>query len=124
RFSFGRRFDPSMTESLTRGLAKRFWRRAISTPAVVGRLRASTAHVTHAFDNAAIDVMLSPVVSKTTPELGYLSPAVDFDTLIERLVEYVAFTPLANTSGQPAISLPDPDSSSLPIGVQLSARPG
>lgn len=123
KLSFGRGFDASQTEGFTRSLAQRFWRRSIATPAVIARLRASAARVSRAFDAQGIDTMLSPVVASTTPELGYLSPAVDFNALIDRLVGFVSFTPLANASGQPAISVPVA-SSPLPIGVQLSARHG
>lgn len=123
KLSFGRDFDASQIEGFTRSLAHRFWRQALTTPAVIARLRASATRVTRAFDSPGLDAMLSPVVASTTPELGYLSPAVDFDTLIDRLVGFVSFTPLANTSGQPAISVPVA-SSPLPIGVQFSGRHG
>src|SRR5699024_1473350 len=123
KLSFGRGFDASQTEGFTRSLAQRFWRRSIATPAVIARLRASAARVSRAFDAQGIDTKLSPVVASTTPELGYLSPAVDVNALIDRLVGFVSFTPLANASGQPAISVPVA-SSPLPIGVQLSARHG
>ena len=61
----------------------------------------------------------------TTPALGHLSPDVPFDTLFERLRQYVSFTPLANATGAPAISLPmshTPDK--LPVSVQFMGRHG
>ncbi|MCL2536181.1 MAG: amidase family protein, partial [Nocardiaceae bacterium] len=58
-------------------------------------------------------------------ELGYLSPALDFETLFERLVNYVAFTPLNNASGGPAISLPLHETSTgLPLASHFSAAHG
>jgi amidase len=71
------------------------------------------------------ELVLSPVLAHTTPRLGHLSPNVPFDQLIDRLTSYVAFTPLNNVAGSPAISLPlgmSPDG--LPIGVQLNAAAG
>jgi amidase len=71
------------------------------------------------------DVVLSPVLAHTTPEIGYLSPHQPFDQLFDRLLHYVAFTPYNNVSGGPAISLPMGRSTGgLPVGVQLAARYG
>jgi amidase len=60
-----------------------------------------------------------------TPELGWLDPSQSYETVIERLLQWVAFTPLQNASGDPAISLPmGMSSKGLPIGVQLAAVQG
>lgn len=48
-----------------------------------------------------------------------------FDELLDRLRRYVAFTPLNNVAGSPAISLPlGATATGLPIGVQFSAAVG
>jgi amidase len=71
------------------------------------------------------ELVLSPVLAHVTPPLGHLSPTVDFETLIDRLRRYVAFTPLNNIAGTPAISVPAGISENgLPIGVQLSGAHG
>ena len=41
-----------------------------------------------------------------TPELGWLDPEQPYETVIDRLMSWVAFTPLQNATGDPAISLP------------------
>ncbi|TQL69354.1 amidase [Nocardioides albertanoniae] len=116
--------DASLLDGLTNGLRRRFtsggWR---ATPAALLRLRGATAAYASVFDHH--DVILCPVVAGVTPPLGELSPTVPFDELIERLLRHVAFTPLQNVSGAPAISLPMALSEEgLPIGVQLSAAYG
>jgi amidase len=71
------------------------------------------------------ELLLSPVLAHVTPRIGYLSPNVPFDVLIERLRAYVAYPPLNNIAGSPAISLPlGQTDDGRPIGVQLSAAHG
>ncbi|MDQ2699373.1 MAG: amidase family protein, partial [Actinomycetota bacterium] len=67
----------------------------------------------------------SPVLAHTTPPLGHLSPTLPFDELFDRLREYVAFTPLNNAAGAPAVSLPlGRTSVGLPVGAHLAADVG
>ena len=116
-------FDRSLTDPLTRGLARRFLRNAWRTPFALRGLRKSEQTYRAAF--ADIDVIMSPTLGYVTPELGYLSPAVDFPVMFARLVQYASFTPLNNTSGGPAISLPlGRSSADMPIGVHFSADHG
>jgi amidase len=71
------------------------------------------------------DVLLSPVLAHTTPRLGHLSPNVPYEELIDRLTRYASFTPLANITGDPAISLPASHTAEgLPIAVMLSGPRG
>lgn len=125
---FGRKvmspdFDKTLTDPLTRGLARRFVRQAWRTPMAIRGLKRSEQRYRVAF--ADVDLVLSPTLGYATPELGYLSPAVDFPIMFERLVQYAAFTPLNNAAGGPAISLPlGRSSADMPIGVHLSADHG
>jgi len=69
------------------------------------------------------DLLLSPTVSTLPPELGHLSPTHEYETLLGRMIPWVAFTPMANAAGTPAISLPmgfDAETH-LPVGAMLSA---
>jgi amidase len=69
--------------------------------------------------------VLTPTLSRVTPELGWLDPSQSFETVMGRLLEWVCFTPLQNATGDPAISLPmGMSSKGLPIGVQLAAERG
>ncbi len=71
------------------------------------------------------DLLLSPVVSEEPPPLGVLAPTVDGPVLWERLLDYVAWTPIHNLAGTPAMSVPlGTGRSGLPIGSQFAARIG
>ncbi|MBN8943450.1 MAG: amidase [Rhizobiales bacterium] len=71
------------------------------------------------------DVMLTPVVDDEPPALGYLGPDVAGPQMWDRLVKYVAYTPVHNVAGTPAMSVPlGMSPSGLPIGSQFAARIG
>ncbi|UPK76925.1 amidase [Nocardioidaceae bacterium SCSIO 66511] len=123
RRTLGRDFDAKRTDNLTRGLTAEFRRHLLRTPGVIYRLRKSEHAYAQIF--ADYDVVLSPTLAHTTPQLGHLSPAQPFEQLFDRLLRYVAFTPLNNATGGPAVSLPMAMSDAgLPIGVQFSAAHG
>lgn len=116
-------FNKHRTDGLTNGLDKMFRRQFWRLPTALWRLKRSWHDYAHAM--AGFDAVLTPVLGHTTPTLGHLSPDVPFETLFERLRQYVSFTPLANATGAPAISIPmghTPDQ--LPVSVQFMGRHG
>lgn len=116
-------FDAKQLDPLSVGLAALFKKNAFKLPMILHRLKKSEAQYQTFFKN--YDILLSPVLAHSTPELGYLSPANGFDTLFERLRNYVCFTPLNNIAGGPAISLPlGMSNNGLPIGMHFSANMG
>lgn len=116
-------FDESALEGLSLGLANLYRKNMLKTPGVIWRLRKTKQ--LYAKGMRDVDAVLSPVLAHATPKLGHLHPEVPFEELFERLRRYVSFTPLNNTSGSPAISLPmGADSRGLPVGVQLAAAHG
>jgi amidase len=116
-------FDATRTDDLTRGLARMCRRRMARTPGMLYRLRRTAHEYRKVFTR--LDVVLSPVLSHTTPAIGHLSPTLPFEALCPRLQAYVGFTPLNNASGGPAISLPlGATASGLPMGCQLAADLG
>ncbi|MBV0919944.1 amidase [Mycobacteroides chelonae] len=117
-------FDATRLDPLTVGLSRRFVRRSYRTPLFLARLAASARVYERGF-TTGIDAVLTPVLTHTTPRIGYLTPDQDPEVLLDKLSSYVGFTPVHNASGAPAISLPlgqDPDG--LPIGVMFSGRRG
>jgi amidase len=120
----GTGFDHRRTDGLSRGLRAEYLKAMHRTPGVLRRLKRSRVAYAEAF--RGLDLVLSPVLAHTTPRLGRLSPALPYDTLIERITAYVAFTPLNNVVGTPSLSLPAATATDdgLPIGVMFSARPG
>ncbi len=120
RSRFGPDFDVSRHDALTRGLAARARSHLWRMPLAVGRLRRSRRASARFF--ADHDLVLSPTLARVTPELGWLHPGQSYETIIERLQEWVAFTPLQNATGDPSISLPlGTTSTGLPVGVMLGA---
>lgn len=116
-------FDRSKVDDLTEGLSHHFARRFHQLPGALYRLSRSRHTYEKAFEK--IDVFLSPALAHTTPKLGYLSPTLPYDELMERLTRYVAFTPLANVTGAPALTIPAGRSpEGLPIAVHLSGNLG
>ncbi|WP_028924113.1 amidase [Pseudonocardia acaciae] len=123
RWTLSRSFDASKLDGLSVGLGRLYRRGLLRTPGMLARL----SRVRRAYAGMFVrhEVVLSPVLAHVTPLLGELSPNVPFDELLHRLTRYVAFTPLNNIAGAPAISLPTGASSDgLPIGVQISAAHG
>jgi amidase len=117
--TFGPTFDRSLTDNLSKGLAKHGVRKSWRLPLTLSRLGASKAVSRKFFTQ--YDAVLTPVLAKPTPELGWLNPAQPYEVVIERLIELVNFTPLQNATGDPGISLPlGTSSNGMPIGVQIA----
>ncbi|MBV1860281.1 MAG: amidase [Nannocystaceae bacterium] len=120
---FGPSFDRSKIDGLTRGLGKQFTRRFYRLPFALRRLMKS--HTSYARSFEAYDAFLSPVLASTPPKIGHLSPGLPYDELLDRLLGFASFTPLANATGGPAISVPwCRTEAGVPVGVHLSATHG
>ncbi len=112
--------DPAALQPWTRALASRAKRRFWAHPAAIARL--AKFRETYARNFAQCDVMLSPTTAGPAPRIGELSPSLDHDTLRDRLLSLLPYTPTQNASGGPAISMPfGATRAGLPIGVQLAA---
>lgn len=122
--TLGAGFDRHRMDGLSRGLREEYLRNWRRTPGVLRRLKRTREAYAASF--RGLDLVLSPVLAHTTPPIGHLSPTVPYAKLIERILAYVAFTPVDNVVGTPSVSVPAPSATTdgLPIGVMFSARPG
>ncbi len=82
------------------------------------------SHVTGSFLES-VDVFLTPVLGSPPLRIGAIDQTQPWDELVETLFRYVAFTPLANFSGLPAMSVPLAwTPSGLPVGSHFLGRYG
>lgn len=116
-------FDAAKVEVFTRGLSRLLLQQLERVPGALRRLKASAqGPVPLATD---YDVVLSPVLAHPAPPIGELGPEVPFREHLVRLVRYSSFTPLANITGAPGVSLPlGRTADGRPIGVQASTDRG
>jgi amidase len=92
-------------------------------PAAIERLKRLSAQISEQM--RPYDVVLSPVLSSAPPLIGEMAPTVPFKVLVERMVGYVAYTPVYNVTGMPAMSVPLYwNAQGLPIGSQFAAQVG
>ena len=76
------------------------------------------------------DLWLTPTVAEPPPKLGQLHPGPEVsepnaDQVVQRMFQFIPFTPFANTTGQPAMSMPlHWNDAGLPIGSHFLGRFG
>ncbi|WP_432115957.1 amidase [Streptomyces sp. S1] len=121
--TLGADFDRRRMDGLSRGLRATYLENWRGTPGVLRRLKRTKEAYAAAF--RGLDLVLSPVLAHPAPRLGHLAPDVPYPTLIERILAYVAFTPIDNVVGTPSLSLPvGATEDGLPVGVMFAGRPG
>ncbi len=123
RRMFGPSFDRGKLDNLTLGFERHAARNMQRLPLAIARLsmiRRRTARLFRTYD-----AMLTPTVADPPPAIGHFDPSADYQQIINRLIDWVAFTPLQNATGDPAISLPLAESAEgLPIGMMITAARG
>jgi len=120
---FNETFDSGRLDNLTLGLARYASRNLHRIPLAIKRLR-QLRRTTDRFYRD-FDVLLPPTVADEPLKVGHLDPTADYEQIIDRLIDWVAFTPIQNTTGEPAISLPLAQSAAgLPVGMMFGAPIG
>ncbi|BCO36940.1 amidase [Mycobacterium heckeshornense] len=123
RRRFGDTFDPARLDNLTLGLARHARRNLHRLPLAVLRLRGVRRHTARFAET--YDAVLTPTLAEETPRIGHLDPTGDYEQIMGRMRDWVAFTPLHNVTGEPAISLPLAESATgMPVGMMISADIG
>ena len=118
--TFGKSFDRTRLDNLTLGLDRHASRNLHRLPAAITRL-SRLRRVTDKFYRD-YDVLLTPTLAEPTPRIGHLDPTADYQQVIDRLIDWVAFTPLQNVTGEPAVSLPVARSADgMPVGMMFAA---
>ncbi len=71
------------------------------------------------------DIHLTSVLGSPPVALGEFDQEAEWDDIVEQLTRYVAFTPVANFSGLPAMSVPTYwTNGGLPVGTHFMGRYG
>jgi len=123
RLVHGRSWRRAAHDNLTLGLARHALRNAHRLPGAVTRLKRAEGQAELLYDK--YDVSLTPVLALPTPRIGHLDPTLDYETIIDRLQDWVAFTPWQNVTGAPAVSLPlATTADGLPQGMMFGGAPG
>ena len=122
RHVFGKTFDRTRLDSLTLGLERHTGRNMHRLPLAIVRLRRLRRRTAGLF--RTYDAVLTPTLADETPPIGYLAPT-DYQQVLDRLIDWVAFTPLQNVTGEPAISLPLAHAADgMPVGMMFTADLG
>jgi amidase len=122
RRAFGKTFDRTRLDALTLGLERHTAHNLYRLPGVIRRLRRMRRRSAEFYQT--YDALLTPTLADPTPRVGYLVPT-DYQQVMDRLIDWVAFTPLQNVTGDPAISLPLAQSAEgMPVGMMLAADLG
>ena len=123
RPTHGRTWAKARHDNLTLGLARHARRNLHRMPGVISRLKRANAQAELYYEK--YDVALTPTLATATPRVGHLDPTQSYEVIIDKLQDWVAFTPWQNVTGAPAISLPlATTAGGLPQGMMFGAAPG
>ncbi len=120
---FGDSFERERLDTLTLGLDRHATRNLHRLPLSITRLKAVRRKTARLYQD--YDVLLTPTVAHETPVIGHLDPTFGYQQIVDRLVDWAAFTPLQNVTGEPAISLPLAETpTGMPLGMMFAAPLG
>lgn len=124
RLVHGSHFRRENLTQFTHGMARSFRAAPHRVVGASRRLRRTRAQVARMYQD--YDVLLSPTLSTVPPVLGHLSTTVDYEPLLERIVSWMTYTPIASVAGTPSVSLPMgfDDEAGVPVGALLSSAHG
>ncbi len=119
----GKPISPEIVEPWTLGLAGMFLARQAEMPDVVAYLKGFEAEYHSAFET--VDIVLQPVTGSPAVPIGEQAPDGDYETVMESVLRFAAFTAPANAAGAASMSVPLGWSpAGLPIGSMFSGKRG
>ncbi|MEM7492166.1 MAG: amidase [Pseudomonadota bacterium] len=119
----GKQVGPDILEPWTLGLTAQFLQRMGEFEEVVAYLQAFQGRYESWFED--FDVLLTPTVSTVAPKIGTQAPDGDYDSVMENVLNYAAFTSPMNVAGAASMSVPVQWSDGgLPIGSMFSGKRG
>ncbi|HAE95496.1 MAG TPA: 6-aminohexanoate hydrolase, partial [Hyphomonas atlantica] len=119
----GKPVGPDILEPWTLGLVSMYQSRQAEMPETIAYLQAFEAAYDEWFND--IDVLLTPVTGSPAVPIGEQAPDGDFDTVMESVLNFAAFTAPMNVAGAASMSVPlSWSSGNLPIGSMFSAKRG
>ncbi len=104
RLVLGTKVNHEVLEPFTLGLSKKFKDNKLKLPRSIKTLRQVGADTEKLFDT--YDIIMTPVLAHTTPQIGHFSPNLSYEEVSKRAVEFATYCGLQNITGAPAISLP------------------
>ena len=124
---FGRKVDETTLEAVT--LAQYHWAKTLTmndyqrSIDVINRVNRQSALFFEKYD-----LLLTPTLGRVPQPIDYYSQdnrELDFQAFFRRCDDSMAYMPLANFTGQPAVSLPlGMSSAGLPLGMQFMSKFG
>ena len=120
RLVLGTKVNHAVLEPFTLGLSKKFKDNKMKLLRSIKTLRKVGVDTEKLFDT--YDIIMTPVLAHTTPEIGHFSPDLSYDVVSKRAVDFATYCGLQNITGSPAISLPmGKTENGMPVAVQFSA---
>ncbi len=119
----GKPISPEILEPWTLGLAQMFAARQEEMPDIIAYLQAFGAEYDAWFND--FDLLLTPTLARPPVPIGEQDPAGDFDTVMESVLGFAAYTAPMNVAGAASVSVPlSWTESGLPVGAMFSGRKG
>ncbi|MES2621853.1 MAG: amidase [Bacteroidota bacterium] len=120
RLVLGAKVNHEVLEPFTLGLSQNFKDNKLKLPRSIRLLRKVGADTERLFES--YDIIMTPVLAHTTPQIGHFSPDLSYEVVSKRAVDFATYCGLQNITGAPAISLPlGKTENGMPIAVQFSA---
>jgi amidase len=120
RLVLGTKVNRAVLEPFTLGLSQKFKNNKLKLMQSIRKLRTVGTDTEKLFGQ--YDIIMTPVLAHTTPEIGHFSPDLSFEVVSKRAVDFATYCGLQNITGSPAISLPmGRTKNNMPVAVQFSA---